>query len=188
MGGWRSFGAAAFVFLAMAVAAQAAPPSSLTASESAGRLTVTWDLARNSLSSGVEIAHSAKTAANGSFSDPGKVTASVDESETTYTSAALPGGTWYVHVASYDPTSPKCAYDGDLKCPKEWSSVVTATVGKGSGGGGGNAFTLLQVAGRQKAAKLRVKAELGQGRRIQVGGTGSVAKDTEHYASMPDWR
>jgi len=101
----------------------------------------------------------------------------VDESETSYTSARLENGTWYVHVASYDPTSPKCTYDGDLKCPKEWSNVVTATVGGGSGGGGGggaNSFTLVRAAGRQKATGLRVKAALAQGGPITVTGTVSV--------------
>ena len=82
-------------------------PTGVTVAESGGRLTVGWELARNSLSSGVEIARSAKTSANGAFSDPGKVTASVDESETSYTSARLSNGTWYVHVASYDPDEPE---------------------------------------------------------------------------------
>jgi len=183
MGGSRTVGIAALACLALAGSALAAPPAGVTVAEAGGRLTVGWDLARNSLSSGVEIARSAKTSANGAFSDPGKVTASVDESETSYTSARLSNGTWYVHVASYDPTSPKCTYDGDLKCPNEWSSVVSATVGDGSGGGGGgaNSFTLLRVAGKQKASGLRVKAALAQGGPITVAGTVSVPSAAKVY-------
>jgi hypothetical protein len=190
MGGWRTVGAAALAFLASVGLAQAAPPSAVTASESAGRLTIEWELARNSLSSDVEIARSPKTASNGSFSDASKIAASVDESETSYRSAPLASGTWYVHVASYDPTSPKCTYDGDLKCPKEWSSVVSATVGTGSGGGGaggggGNAFALLKVSARQKATNLRVKAALAAGGVITVGGTVVVPGAAKAYKLKP---
>jgi hypothetical protein len=181
--GWRNaFAAAALLILAFVASATAAPPTNVAATEHGGRLTVTWDLALNSLSSAVEIAHSSKTSSNGSFSDPGKLTASVDESETTYTSALLSNGAWYVHVASYDPTSPKCTFNGDLKCPTEWSPVVTATIGSEAGGGGaGASFTLLSVAPKQKAGKLQVKAAISTNGTITAGGTVNVPNAAKVY-------
>src|SRR4051794_23278882 len=185
--GWRNaFAAAALLILACAASATAAPPTNVAATENGGRLTVTWELALNSLSSGVEIARSSKTSSNGSFSDSNKLTASVDESETTYTSALLSNGTWYVHVASFDPTSPKCTFNGDLKCPIEWSPVVTATIGSGSGGGGaGASFTLLRVPSKQKAAKLQVKAAISTNGTITAGGTVNVPNASKVYRLKP---
>jgi hypothetical protein len=173
MGWTNAFCVAALAALVVLIpgGALAAPSTNVTVTESAGRLTVNWDLAMNSLSSGVEIAHSAKTAGNGSFSDPKKISASVDESETTYTSPPLPNGTWYVHVASYDPTSPTCTFTGgDLKCKTEYSSTITARVGAGSPGGDtSTAFKALRVPSRQKAAKLQVQAAMGEDGTITVG-------------------
>jgi hypothetical protein len=184
--GWRNaFWAGMLVALALLAPASAlaAPPTNVTVSENAGRLAVSWDLALNSLSSAVEIAHSAKTAANGSFSDPGKISASVDESDSTYTSPPLANGTWYVHVASYDPTSPSCTYvGGDLKCKTEYSSTVTARVGSGSPGGDtSTAFATLRVPSKQKAAKLRVQASMGENGTITVGGTLNVPNAAKVY-------
>ncbi len=169
--------------------ARAAPATNVTVSEAGGRLTVNWELALNSLSSGVELAHTSKTAVNGSFSDPGKVTGTVDESETTYTSPPLANGTWYVHVGSYDPTGdcPINPKTGDIKCKQEWSTAAVVTIGLVSGAGGDAAtgFTNLLAAARQRAAKLRIKATMGESGTITAAGKLSVRGPSGAYRLGP---
>jgi hypothetical protein len=104
------------------------------------------------------------------------VTGSVDESETTYTSPPLGNGTWYVHVASYDPTGacPINPKTGDVNCKKEWSSPVVAQVGSGPAPGAGDivtSFALLEVSSHQRLTRLRVRAAMPERGTITVGGT-----------------
>jgi hypothetical protein len=105
------------------------------------------------------------------------VRGAVDESETSYTSPPLANGTWYVHVAAYDPTGdcPINPSTGDIKCRREWSPATAVTIGPLTGAGNGadaaTGFTSLLVAARQRAGALRVRATMGESGTITAAGS-----------------
>jgi hypothetical protein len=181
----KGCGAIALVMLALLfpVAAFATAPKNVTITASGGKIIATWDdpaVDGSSVPSAFEIAHSPKTAGDGSFTDSATIRAPLDPADTSYTFPPLPNGTYYVHVGAYELANPSCDVDpttGDLRCPTDWSPTLTLKIGSGpqplvtdtvTG------FKSLRVAARQKAAKLIVQASMPEAGTITVGGTVSV--------------
>ncbi len=178
------------VGLVCAAAAVAAPPSNVKVTESGGRITATWnEPGILNVPLAAEIARSPKTAADGSFSSPGKIRTPLGEIDMKYTSPVLPNGIWYIHIGAYE-LGEKCDVDedGNLTCPPEWSPTVTVRIGPGSGPAVRDTITgfqVLRVAKRQKAAKLRVQASMAEKGKIAVRGTVSVPNAAKVFKLRP---
>jgi hypothetical protein len=179
-GRWCCAGALVLLALLFPAAAFARPPSNVKITESGGKITATWDdpsYDGSNVPAAVEIAHSAKTAGDGSFSDSSKNRAPLNPGDVTYTSPVLPNGTYYVHVGGYQLGNPSCDIDpntGDLICPTDYSPIVTVKIGGPGPAVIGDTvihFKQLRVAKKQKAAKLLVLAMMDEPGTVTIGGT-----------------
>lgn len=180
----KGWGAIAVVMLALLfpAAASAKAPTNVRITASGGKIIATWDdpaVDGSSVPSAFEIAHTSKAASDGSFSDSAKIRAPLDPADTSYTFPALPNGTYYVHVGAYEIANPSCDVDpnsGDLVCPTDWSPTLTVKIVSGQPvvSDTVTGFRSLQVAARQKAAKLLVRASMPEAGTITVAGTVSV--------------
>ena len=117
--------AAAVAALAIAPQAVAAPPTLLTVGHVNRHPTATWSLPPGVESRVVEVATSPAAASDGYFFFENVVAFDVPEpSQTSWVYGfQLDPGTYYVHVAGYDPA---CAYE---PCPgREWSNMMTLVI------------------------------------------------------------
>jgi hypothetical protein len=127
--------AVAFAAFALwpAGAAQAAPPSVTSVTLRAWDVTVRWTLPEGMKAYAIEIAASQETYADGdskgSFLGENWAHAAIllqTPDATSWSGRALPGGTYYAHVAAFDGTT--CASPLALGCAKEWSEPVEFSV------------------------------------------------------------
>lgn len=177
-GKWWCAGALVLLAMLFPGGALAAPPSNVKVTESGNQITATWDdpsYDGSNVPAAVEIAHSAKTAADGSFSDSAKIRAPLNPLDTTYTSPVLANGTYYIHVGAYQLGNPSCDIDpdtGDPICPIDYSPIVTVRIGPGPAliGDTVTHFKQLRVASKQRAKKLLVLAMMDEPGTVTVAG------------------
>jgi hypothetical protein len=151
-------------------------------------ITATWDNPSydgSNVPSAVEIAHYPATWSGGSFADTRKISAPLNPGDITYTSPALPNGTYYIHVGAYQLGNPSCDVDpdtGELACPTDYSPIWTVKIGPGPPSISGppsigdtlTRFKTLRVALTQKATRLLVLATMDEPGTVGVGGSVKV--------------
>lgn len=111
--------------LVWAAPAQAAPPTLLSVGHVKRHPQATWSLAPGAEARVVEVATSPEAGSDGYFfSENVKAFDTLESTQTHWLdSTALDTGTYYVHVATYDPS---CGYD---TCPgREWSNILVLRI------------------------------------------------------------
>jgi len=109
--------------LLFTASAAAAPPTLTAVGQTQRHLTAMWSLAPAGESTVIEAATSPNTGSDGYFFTENVVVFDTLESlQTSYLSTSqVDPGTYYVHVASFDPDC--------LPCPiREWSNILTVTI------------------------------------------------------------
>jgi len=145
------------------------PPQITAVGHSSRHLTATWSLASGISSYAIEVATSPAVRSDGFFEDATTVLSdeTLAPDSRSYTSAAqLPPGTYYVHVAAYNASTPACGDPTSPACPLEFSDPVAVTIPPDPSGGttpppsgGGNAKVVtLKVGGSSSQKALRKKA------------------------------
>jgi hypothetical protein len=146
------------------------PPQITSLGHSSRHLTATWSLASGINSYAIEAATSPAVRSDGFFEDATTVLTEegLPPDSRSYTSAAqLPPGTYYVHIAAYNASSPSCVDPTDPACPLEFSDPVAVTIPPDppSGGttpppsgGGGSKIVNLRITGHRSQKALRKKA------------------------------
>lgn len=114
---------AALVLGGLPTAAGATPPTLTSVSQTSGHITATWTLAPGTEARVIEAATDPATGSDGYFfSENVKRFSTLETTQTSYTATyANDPGTYYVHVASYDPNCTSCPV-------REWSNVMTVTI------------------------------------------------------------
>jgi hypothetical protein len=184
--------------LLLAPPAQAAPPTVTSVGHSARQLTAEWTLPAGMATGAIEAATSPATDADGFFLLQNTVLyVELADTATTFQSPVqLPPGTYYVHVAAYDPAAPACIDPYVAECIWEFSnppSVVTIppdppppppppppapppppSAAPTPAPDTITAFSVLRAPSKQDVDKLFVAAAMGESGTLSAGGTVSV--------------
>lgn len=104
----------------IAVPAQAAPPTLLSAGRSGMHLIATWSLPSGAVPGEVEVSSSPRVLADGSFANS-RESEPMGNATAWRSDASFPAGTWYVHVSATDVDCSGCP-------PTEWSNVLAVTI------------------------------------------------------------
>src|SRR5262245_14112779 len=122
---WLTLVIAALAAVMWASPARAAPPTLLSVEHVKRHPKATWTLAPGAQARVIEIATSPEAGSDGYFfTENVKVFDTLEDTQTQWLdSDALDTGTYYVHVASFDPS---CGYN---TCPgREWSNVLVLRI------------------------------------------------------------
>jgi hypothetical protein len=174
-----------------------APPTITALGQSSRRLTASWTLPTGMSSIAIEAATSPATDADGFFTQGVAISdQELSSGATSYQSPSqLAPGTYYVHVAAYNPAAPNCADPYAAACVWEFSSTSTVTVpadptppGPGPsnpGGGNGKVVNLtVGAASTQRALKAKailVRATCDQACSVTASGTLTVPGASKAY-------
>jgi hypothetical protein len=181
--------------LSISGVAQAAAPTNVVVSQTNRYLKASWTLPAGMATGAIEASTSPATDAYGFFFVP-VLYAELASTVTSYEAPAqLPAGSYYVHVADYDPAAPTCVDPYAVECIWEfstplWKVVIPAdppppppppppapppppdTI---------TSFSALSIRASQKVDKLQVQASMGEAGTISVAGTVSVPKLSKVY-------
>jgi hypothetical protein len=186
--------ALAIGFLLLPAAAKASPPTLTAAGQSARHLTASWTLPPGMANDFIEAATNPGTDADGYFLAP--IYQDVLGDATTYLSPVqLPPGTYYVHVAAYDPNN--CVDPTAPECIDEFSSPPVAVTFPPDPPAPAppppprpppppppdtvTTFSALSAPSRQKVAKLYVLAGMGERGTLTARGSVSVPGASKVY-------
>jgi hypothetical protein len=145
------------------------PPQITALGHSSRHLTASWSLSSGIASYAIEAATSPAVRSDGFFADATTVLSdeTLAPDSRSYTSGAqLPPGTYYVHIAAYNSSSPNCVDPTHPACVLEFSDPVAVTIPPDppSGGtnpppgGGSSKVPTLKVGGQSSQKALRKKA------------------------------